>query len=156
MLGARERELYEAAFERTEQQVTRHVNRALAAAGGSSIARLHAGCRAFLAATADRRVRRVLISEPASVIGWEKWHRALDAGVLGWVRTELDGAMAEGDLERQPVDVLAELIAGTLVSASVLTAAPHPSSSAAELRHAVERVLEGLAPGRLSAGADLR
>lgn len=108
---------------------------------------LRAGCRAFLAAGADPAVRRILLVDAPTVLGWDEW-RAMDedasARHLGdALRTLIDA----GVIADQPVEPLSRLLSGAMNEAVLwLARSPDPDALAATER-ALDRLLEGLRGG---------
>ncbi|MET9149971.1 TetR/AcrR family transcriptional regulator [Streptomyces griseoflavus] len=103
--------------------------------------RLRAGCRAFLAAGTDPAVRRILLVDAPTVLGWDEW-RALDeessARHLAEVLTELAAA---GIIADQPVEPLARLLSGAMNEAALWIARGGDPPAAEQ---ALDRLLAGL------------
>ncbi|MCI2237989.1 TetR/AcrR family transcriptional regulator [Paenibacillus sp. TRM 82003] len=70
--------LFTAVLEQVQQQVAEQVQHAAQAAGEDAWEQLVAGCRAFLTASTQAGVRRLLLVEAPAVLGWARW-RELDA-----------------------------------------------------------------------------
>ncbi|MFF2778084.1 TetR/AcrR family transcriptional regulator [Streptomyces sp. NPDC058052] len=75
---------------------------------------LRAGCRAFLDAGTDPAVRRILLVDAPTVLGWDEW-RALDEESSARHLAEALTALAEaGVIADQPVEPLARLLSGAM------------------------------------------
>ncbi|MFF8382178.1 TetR/AcrR family transcriptional regulator [Streptomyces kanasensis] len=102
---------------------------------------LRAGCRAFLAAGTDPAVRRILLVDAPTVLGWDEW-RALDeessARHLAEVLTALAAA---GVIAGQPVEPLARLLSGAMNEAALWIARGGDQQAAEQ---ALDRLLVGL------------
>ncbi|MFJ3159839.1 TetR/AcrR family transcriptional regulator [Streptomyces kanasensis] len=102
---------------------------------------LRAGCRAFLAAGTDPAVRRILLVDAPTVLGWDEW-RALDeessARHLAEVLTAL---AATGVIAGQPVEPLARLLSGAMNEAALWIARGGDQQAAEQ---ALDRLLVGL------------
>lgn len=128
---------------------------------------LRAGCAAWLdLAAEDPVVRRVVLTEAPSVIGWQAW-RALDERyTLGLIRAALAAASAAGRIKDESVEVSANVLLAVLIEVALLIArAPGDATVARNGREAVDQFLDSLfsvpapfrrARGTRSGGSDLR
>jgi AcrR family transcriptional regulator len=114
-------------------------------------ARLAAGCNAYLDASFDPAVRRIVLIDAPSVLGWEGW-RAIDAKYgMGLLEGGLQAAMDVGAIASQPVTPLAHLLLAALSEACMVIAHADDGARARnEMGASVTRLLEGLRtkPGR--------
>ncbi|GGY25720.1 TetR/AcrR family transcriptional regulator [Streptomyces omiyaensis] len=102
---------------------------------------LRAGCRAFLAAGSDPAVRRILLVDAPTVLGWDEW-RALDEESSARHLAEALTALVEaGTLPDQPVEPLARLLSGAMNEAALWIARGGDPVSAEQ---ALDRLLAGL------------
>jgi AcrR family transcriptional regulator len=101
---------------------------------------------AFLDGTLDEGRARITLIEAPSVLGWAEW-REIDARHgLGLASGALEGAMAAGRIERQPVAPLANLFVAALGEAGILVAtADDPAAMRAEVEGALGSLIDGLA-----------
>jgi AcrR family transcriptional regulator len=138
------RDLFRAVFEAVEQDLGERV--AAAVAGESDPwQQLRTGARAFLATAADPVIRRIVLVDGPSVLGWEEWRRIDTQYSLGMVRAIFEINVAAGNLAPQPVEPLAHLIVGALNEAALAVAAATDTAAArAEFAAAMDRVLEAL------------
>ncbi|MFD4372564.1 TetR/AcrR family transcriptional regulator [Streptomyces sp. NPDC058486] len=97
---------------------------------------LRAGCRAFLAAGTDPAVRRILLVDAPTVLGWDEW-RALDEESSARHLAEALTALADaGVITAQPIDPLARLLSGAMNEAALWIArGGDPTSTEQALDH---------------------
>lgn len=123
------RGLFEVVFLETQRDVADAV---LAAADGSDDLwdGFLAGCRAFLVASLDDSVRRIMLVDAPAVLGWNTWREG-DSGNSGLL---LDEALTElADAGTVAFDALAEtgvLLSGAMNSAALSIAeSEHPDQA---------------------------
>ncbi len=106
---------------------------------------LRAGCHAFLAASLDPTVQRIMLLDGPAVLGWETW-RALDAEhSMRLLREGLEALIAQGLIAPQPVEALTHLLSGAMnESALWIARSAHTEQTLAEATAALNRLLDGL------------
>jgi len=113
------------------------------------------GCQLMIDAQLDPAVRRIVLHDARSVLGWAEI-RAVETryGTVG-LRGVLRRAVRRGAVEPQPLRPLALLLNGALGEACLYVAdADDPGAARDEAGRLVLRLLEGLRPGAASpAGA---
>jgi AcrR family transcriptional regulator len=111
---------------------------------------LTAGVDAFLDACAEPAMRRIVLIDGPSVLGWELW-RAIDSDYgLGLVEQALQRAVDAGSLIPQPVTALAHVLNGALHEAAMVVAeAEDPAVARVEMGGTVRRLLDGLRAPRI-------
>jgi hypothetical protein len=94
----------------------------------------------------DEAVRRIVLIDAPTVLGWQQW-RELEASYgLGSIRALLDAAIAEGSLRDQPVDALAHILLAAVDEAALFIAnAPDPMAARDLAVSAMDSLLGGLA-----------
>jgi AcrR family transcriptional regulator len=106
---------------------------------------LLAGADAWLDASVEPEVQRIVLLDGPAVLGWERWR---DIGLrygLGLVATILADAMAAGTIPTQPVDPLAHALVGALDEAALYVArADDPATAREEMGIVVHRLVDGL------------
>ncbi|WP_216587503.1 TetR/AcrR family transcriptional regulator [Streptomyces brasiliscabiei] len=108
---------------------------------------LRAGCRAFLAAGSDPAVRRVLLVDAPTVLGWEEW-RAMDEQSSARHLTEaLALLVGTGIIADQPVEPLARLLSGAMNEAALWLARSTDPEALEQTVAALDRLLDGLRSG---------
>ena len=89
----------------------------------------------------------MLIDGPA-VLGHEAWSDLVEQHGLGLLRTWLQRAIDDGQIDPLPVDPLARLLAALIGEASLYIArAPQPDRARREAGATIDRILSGLRPG---------
>ena len=138
------RDLFRAVFEAVEVELGQR----LALAVGMETdpwQQLRSGARAFLAAATDPAIRRIVLIDGPSVLGWEEWRRIDGQYSLGMVRAVFEMNMAAGNIVEQPVEPLTHLIVGALNEAALAVAAASDAERAREeFAESMERVLDAL------------
>ena len=112
------RALFLAAFEEVEAEVAERVRRA-AAAGRTPWSRLERGVKEYLAACTDPDVRRLVLVDGPSVLGWEVWREADARYHLRALAAALASAMRAGLISRRPPLPLARILLGALTEAGL-------------------------------------
>ncbi len=112
------RALFRAVFDAAERGLAERV--AAAARGGlDPWDRLERGVVEYLRACGEPDVRRIVLQDGPSVLGWEEWH-ALDAAHhLRPLAASLAGCMRAGLVERHPPVPLAHVLLGALTEAGL-------------------------------------
>ncbi len=108
-------------------------------------AQLLAGCHAFLKASLDPEVQRILLVDAPAVLGWEQW-RKLDAEhsmqTLHWVLTAL---AQQGLIKVASIAAAVHLLSGAMNEAALWIAqAEQPETALAEAMLTLEQLLNGL------------
>jgi AcrR family transcriptional regulator len=140
------KDLFRAVFEQVESEVAQGVaEQALAAS--DPLEALRRGARLWLDACLDPEVRRIVLLDAPSVLGWDEW-RAVGARYgLGLLAAALQGAMDAGAIERQPLMPLAHVTMGALDAAALYVAeSDDPAAARKEMEPVLERMLETLRP----------
>lgn len=106
---------------------------------------LLAGCRAFLAASLDPAIQRIMLLDAPAVLGWETW-RAMDeqhsGQLLHGILTELVNA---GQLQPLPITALTRLLSGAMNEAALWIAqSSNPQTALAESILTLEALLQPL------------
>lgn len=143
--------LFEAVFEQVEQEVTERIGALLAQAGVSDpVGALRAGAQAWLDASAEPEVQRIVLLEAPAVLGWERWREVGMRYGLGLIEAVLSAAMQAGAITEQPVHPLAHVLVGALDEAALYVAqAADPAQARAEIGAILDTLLTGLlTPGR--------
>jgi AcrR family transcriptional regulator len=138
------RDLFRAVFEEVEQEL---VARATAAASKSRPdKRVEAAVAAFLDACLDRDVQRIVLLDGASVLGWETASAIDEAYALGSLQALIELAIQEGQIARQPVEPLAQVLLGALNQAALTIArADDVPAARRQMGKTIGRLLAGLA-----------
>ncbi len=108
---------------------------------------LRAGCDAFLhMAASDAAVRRIVLTDAPSVVGWEVWRDIDGRHGLGLLKAALGLAAGLGHLPENRVDMYAHALLAVLTEMALLVARADDHEAAAVAgRDTVELVITRLA-----------
>ena len=149
------RDLFRAVFEAVEIELGQRIA-AEVAVESDPWEQLRAGARAFLACALDPAIRRIVLVDGPSVLGWEEWRRIDSQYSLGMVRAVFEVNIAAGNIAPQPVEPLAHLIVGALNEAALaVAAADDPTAAHDEFAASMDRVLEAMRTSARSGGASV-
>ncbi len=131
--------LFRAVLESVHHEVA---DRIVAASDGDPWAGFVAGCQAFLTASTDPALQRILLIDGPAVLGWAEW-RAFDEATSAFHLEEaIDDLMRRGLLPERPAAPLTRLLSGAMNEAALwLTTEP---SALADTRRALAELLESL------------
>ncbi|RIQ36733.1 TetR/AcrR family transcriptional regulator [Jiangella rhizosphaerae] len=110
--------LFRAVVEQVQEQVAARVVAAAEAAPGSW-RQLTAGCEAFLRASADPEVQRIMLIDGPAVLGWDVWRALDDASSGRHLREALQAVIDDGVIAPQPVEPLMHLLSGAMNEAAL-------------------------------------
>jgi len=111
-------DLFRAVFEAAEIDLAAAVR--LAADGpGDPLLRLEKGALAFLEAARKPPVRRIVLIDGPSVLGWKRWREIDERHHLRPLKATLIAAMRAGLMERRDPDAIARLLMGALTEAAL-------------------------------------
>ncbi|MFE0774613.1 TetR/AcrR family transcriptional regulator [Streptomyces sp. NPDC058861] len=102
---------------------------------------LRAGCRAFLASGTDPAVRRILLVDAPTVLGWDEWRTLDEESSARHLAEALETLAAAGLIADRPVEPLARLLSGAMNEAALWIARGGDPGAAEE---ALDRLLAGL------------
>ncbi len=113
-----------------------------------SWAELIAGCHAFLAASIDPKLQRILLIDAPAVLGWEAW-RKLDAEYgTRLLREILEVLQHQGIINPRSMEALVHLLTGAMNEASLWIAqSSQPQQALAEAQAELETLLTALRVG---------
>ncbi|CAN5664040.1 MAG: TetR/AcrR family transcriptional regulator [Ilumatobacteraceae bacterium] len=103
------------------------------------------GAEAWLDASTEPEVQRIVLLDGPSVLGWERWREIGLRYGLGLVTAVLADAVSIGAIPSQPVDPLAHALLGALDEAALYVArSADPVTARAEMGAVVDRLVRGL------------
>ncbi|MEU8760111.1 TetR/AcrR family transcriptional regulator [Streptomyces sp. NPDC048659] len=102
---------------------------------------LRAGSHAFLAAGTDPAVRRILLVDAPTVLGWDEWRALDDRSSARHLAEALTALVSAGVIAEQPVEPLARLLSGAMNEAALWIAGGGDARAAEQ---ALDRLLAGL------------
>jgi AcrR family transcriptional regulator len=115
----------EALFEAVAEDVETSVGeQTLAAARGSDgpVAALRAGSLAWIRLAGDPVVRRILLIDALSVLGWERWRAMEEHHALGGIRAVLQVVADQGKLRPELVGTLANVLLASVNEVALIVA----------------------------------
>ncbi|MBC7869997.1 MAG: TetR/AcrR family transcriptional regulator [Chitinophagaceae bacterium] len=143
--------LFHAVLEDIQKDVTARIEEA-AAQTDDLWGQLLAGCRAFLTASLDPQVQRIMLMDGPAVLGWEAW-RQIDAEQgMQTLHSVLLELTAQGLIHPQPINALVHVLSGAMNEAALwIAGAEQPEQAFDEATATLENLLSGLrkAPGML-------
>lgn len=135
--------LFRAVVEETQREVAVRVAR-VADEHEDPWEGLLAGCREFLAAGSDPEIRRIMLVEAPTILGWNEW-RSMDESLSAHHLTEaIQALIAAGSIAPQPVEPITRLLSGSMNEAAVWLAESPDAASLDVTMAALTRLLEGL------------
>jgi AcrR family transcriptional regulator len=112
---------------------------------------LREGFQAFLDACTGSDFQRIVLIDGPAVLGHDAWSDLVEQHGMGLLRTWLQLAIDEGQIDPLPVDPLARLLGALVAEASLYIArAPDPTIARREAGITLDRILSGLRPGSAS------
>jgi AcrR family transcriptional regulator len=115
----------EALFEAVAEEVETSVGaQTVAAASGSAgpVEALRAGFLAWIRLAGDPVVRRILLIDGPSVLGWERWRAMEEHHALGLIRAVLQLIADEGKLRPESVATLGNILLASVNEVALLVA----------------------------------
>ncbi|MEV6064786.1 TetR/AcrR family transcriptional regulator [Nocardia asteroides] len=108
---------------------------------------LTAGCAAFLRASADPLVQRIMLIDGPAVLGWHEWRALDEANSARHLHEALDALVAAGIVAPQPVAPLTQLLSGAMNEAALWLATTTDPDALPATIEALDRLLAGLRAG---------
>jgi AcrR family transcriptional regulator len=136
--------LFRAVLEDVQQDVARRVAEA-AEAAPSPWEQLRAGCVAFLRASLDPQVQRIMLIDAPAVLGWEVWRQLDAAHSMKLLQDALHTLIIEKTIAPLPVAALTHLLSGAMNEAALWIArAEQPDQALADATLTLEYLLASL------------
>ena len=107
-------------------------------------AQLTAGCRAFLTASTDPAVRRIMLIDGPAVLGWSEWRAMDEAESASHLADSLAALVEAGIIVPQPVAPLARLLSGAMNEAALWLAETGDPTDLDAVLAALFRMMEAL------------
>jgi AcrR family transcriptional regulator len=116
-------DLFQAAFEQVEDEVTGQVLQAATKDGETDPMRiLQVGFGAFLDQCLNPEVQRIVMLDGPTVLGWDLWHELDERYAFGTLRTVLTVAADTGRIEESAIEPLSHLLLGAIMQAGMVVA----------------------------------
>jgi AcrR family transcriptional regulator len=143
-------DLFLAVYEQVESDLTTEIAQMADGVLAPGIAEspwqaLELGAARFLAACAEPEVQRIALLDAPAVLGWETWREVGSRYGLGLIEGVLAAAIETGELEEQPVGMLAHILLGAIDELALLVARADDQTAAyTEAAASFGRLLAGL------------
>ena len=116
-------DLFRAAFEAVEEELTAKILELATASGETDPIRiLELGFDAFLDQCVNPEVQRIVMLDGPTVLGWDAWHELDENYAFGTIKGVLAVAAELGRIEADEVDPLAHLMVGAVMQAGMVVA----------------------------------
>jgi AcrR family transcriptional regulator len=137
-------ELFQAAFEAVEDDLTEAVLSA-AAAETDPVQQLARGFDTFLDQCLRAEVQRIVMLEGPTVLGWDTWHELDERYAFGSLKAVLGGLAEVGRLAPEAVEPWANLLLGAIMQAGMVVArADDPADAKHAMNDVFGRILTAL------------
>jgi AcrR family transcriptional regulator len=116
-------DLFRAAFEAVEDDLTAQILAAAAGSGETDPLRiLELGFDAFLDQCVNPEVQRIVMLDGPTVLGWDTWHELDERYAFGTIKTVLTLAAQTGQIDEAAVEPLSHLLLGAIMQAGMVVA----------------------------------
>ena len=116
-------DLFQAAFEAVEDELTAHVLLVATDSGETDPMRiLQIGTDAFLDQCLNPEVQRIVMLDGPTVLGWDRWHELDERYAFGTIKAVLSVAADMGRIEASAIDPLSHLLLGAVMQAGMVVA----------------------------------
>ena len=125
----------EALFEAVAEEVETSIGAQMGAEAGDftdPVAALRSGALAWIRLAGDPVVRRILLIDGPSVLGWERWRAMEERHALGMVKAVLQLIADQGKLRQELVDTLAHVLLASVNEVALLVARAPDQEAAME------------------------
>lgn len=141
--------LFRDVVEVVEQDVMARMATLVAAAGAATPAdAIRAAVDAWLEVSGDPEVRQLILLDAPVVLGWAGFRDVAQRYSLGMTEQLITEAIRAGQLARQPVRPLAQVLIGALDEAAMFIAtADDPKRARRETRQVLRRLIDGMLNG---------
>ncbi|MEV6219946.1 TetR/AcrR family transcriptional regulator [Nocardia sp. NPDC051833] len=136
-------ELFRAVLTEVQQEVGEQVA-AAADAEPDPWAQLTTGCAAFLRASADPLVQRIMLIDGPAVLGWHEWRALDEANSARHLHEALAALVDAGILAPQPIAPLTQLLSGAMNEAALWLATTAEPGALPDTITALDKLLAGL------------
>jgi AcrR family transcriptional regulator len=137
-------ELFETVFEQMEAELAEHSNKA-ARKAQNPLDGLKVGFDAFLDASLEPNVQRIVLVDAPAVLGIERYHEIDAKYAFAPILAALRAAQRDGLIDATDLDVLAQLLLGACAQGGMLIArATDQRRARAAVGKSLRRLLDGL------------
>ena len=143
-------DLFAAVLDQVEAEIAERVADAVAGFDpADTIGMLLAGADAWLDASSEPHLQRIVLLDGPSVLGWDRWREICLRHTVGLIAALLQDGIDRGSLAAQPVDALTHVLVGAVDEAALYIAqAQDPAAARADMDLVIRRLTLALAaPG---------
>jgi AcrR family transcriptional regulator len=139
-------DLFRAAFEAVEDDLTAQILAAATGGGETDPLRILAlGFDAFLDQCVNPEVQRIVMLDGPTVLGWDTWHELDERYAFGTIKTVLTMAAQQGRVEEGSVEPLSHLLLGAIMQAGMVVArAEDPVAAKQAMSGTFARIISSL------------
>lgn len=139
-------DLFQAAFEAVEDELTAQVLLSATASGETDPMRiLELGFDAFLEQCVNPEVQRIVMLDGPTVLGWDTWHELDERYAFGTLKAVLSVAAQTGRIDEAAVDPLSHLLLGAIMQAGMVVArAEDPDGAKRAMADSFARLVSSL------------
>jgi AcrR family transcriptional regulator len=140
-------DLFAAVLDQVEAEIAQRVAEAVTDfAPEDTVGMLVAGAGAWLDASSEADLQRIVLIDGPSVLGWERWREICLRHTVGLIAALLRDGIDRGALAPQPVDALTHVLVGAVDEAALYIArADDPGRARADMDDVIRRLTLGLA-----------
>ena len=145
-------DLFAAVLDQVEAEIAQRVAHAVAGfAADDTIGMLVAGADAWLDASSEADLQRIVLLDGPSVLGWDRWREICLRHTVGLIAALLQDGIDRGSLAPQPVQALTHVLVGAVDEAALYIAQAGDAAAArADMDLVLHRLTMALtAPARL-------
>lgn len=139
-------ELFQAAFEAVEEELTAKLLETATAGGETDPIRiLERGFGAFLDQCVNPEVQRIVMLDAPTVLGWDTWHELDERYAFGTIKAVLAVAAESGRVDADAVDPLTHLLVGAVMQAGMVVArADDPATAKRQMTESFGKLVSTL------------
>jgi AcrR family transcriptional regulator len=143
-------DLFAAVLDQVEAEIAQRVADSVAGFDSDdSAGMLVAGAGAWLDASSEPDLQRIVLLDGPSVLGWDRWREICLRHTVGLIAALLEDGIERGSLPAQPVQALTHVLVGAVDEAALyLAQAEDPAAARADIDLVLRRLTLALtAPG---------
>jgi AcrR family transcriptional regulator len=143
-------DLFAAVLDQVEAEIAQRVADSVAGFDpDDSAGMLVAGAGAWLDASSEPDLQRIVLLDGPSVLGWDRWREICLRHTVGHIAALLEDGIERGSLPAQPVQALTHVLVGAVDEAALyLAQAEDPAAARADIDLVLRRLTLALtAPG---------
>jgi AcrR family transcriptional regulator len=143
-------DLFAAVLDQVEAEIAQRVADSVAGFDpDDSAGMLVAGAGAWLDASSEPDLQRIVLLDGPSVLGWDRWREICLRHTVGLIAALLEDGIERGSLPAQPVQALTHVLVGAVDEAALyLARAEDPAAARADIDLVLRRLTLALtAPG---------